>query len=474
MTKMKEVSNSLFRFDGGYVTDDGHTVTTINGADNSRYLEPARELADKIGKDIIIMSSGVKKFSGLIKKHFNLSDVFAHTLIISTSPRDVDGSESAPLPSQMSEASRSMSSMCYGKQVSSLSILNESTKTIDDIRNDESLSESEMEDKIRIAESRPAMSVYSKYDAVFKDTCTNIVWALRDRCIVYMMFPMTIVNRQVLSVCMKELSRRIEGKISLKDLVEIDKNYHEGIALENKQEYVSFAVKSASKLKDEINGLKNEAETSYKRALEQAMEQGKMLKKYQDQLDVFDSSNYAEKEKEKSMLQYQEALDIPEVLSIDIRDSSIHIYTRNIYVQDDRSKKWHDIGTFHISLGMLSNDYNTGKTVKIMNTKHQIHSAGSMQAPHVFNDGHMCHGNLTTGIVECYKNRDLYEMAYLLIRYLSSVNTNDSAGKGISSWPEVSEEVALGQIVIEGETQNEEPSDAEKQFDDMLGDAIPV
>jgi len=182
------------------------------------------------------------------------------------------------------------------------------------------------------------------------------------------------------------------------------------------------------------------------------------------------------KEEEKALKNYNETLALNKVSSINIEDGLVHVYTHNLYAKDERNGSWHDIGTFHIQIGMLSNDYDTSNTVRVYNTKHQINAyQEGMQAPHIFNDGRICHGNLAIGMVASYKNRNLYEMVLQLILFLQLANTDDVAGAFINKWPEVTEEEATN-------TKNdsdikvimEEISEVEKEFDEAVSSAIPI
>lgn len=140
--------------------------------------------------------------------------------------------------------------------------------------------------------------------------------------------------------------------------------------------------------------------------------------------------------------------DLDKVSYIVAEDGILHVYTKNIYVMHPVSGKWHDIGTFIISINTDASSYDTDTTVSVRNTKHLVrgYSNDYMQAPHVFNDGHMCHGNLASGVAKCYAERDFFGIIYQLIIFLSSVNIEDAAGAKIVNWPVVSEAVATGAL----------------------------
>jgi hypothetical protein len=165
---------------------------------------------------------------------------------------------------------------------------------------------------------------------------------------------------------------------------------------------------------------------------------------------------------------------------MNISGESVNVYTKNIYAKDERSKKWHDIGTFHIKIGMHSNTYDIQNTVIIKNTKHQIKafSDHQMQAPHVFPEGYICHGTLSSGMTNAYKKRDLYQLVFQLILFLGQANTDDAAGKYVNCWPEVSEDIVNGKLEEKSvaETKAVEPAavPVDKEYDEVFSQAIQV
>jgi hypothetical protein len=123
---------------------------------------------------------------------------------------------------------------------------------------------------------------------------------------------------------------------------------------------------------------------------------------------------------------------------------------------------------------MYSEEFNVENTVSIINTKRKVEAfAGQkMNAPHVFADGHLCYGNITFGMIEAYKSRNLFDMIMQLIIFLQSANLDDAAGKYLTSWPEVSEDVALNSDKTNIEIVKKQINSVEKKFDDMLNSAL--
>jgi hypothetical protein len=175
------------------------------------------------------------------------------------------------------------------------------------------------------------------------------------------------------------------------------------------------------------------------------MESGKSMNILADQIASFDTEKFMSSKKESYLKEFVETTKIPGVSFISVDRECVHVYTKNLYAIDERTNKYHDIGTFYIKIGMVSSTYDTSNTVNITNTKHKISAYESaMNAPHVFSNGKICHGSLAKGMVEAYARKDLFQLIYQLILFLQTANTDDSAGKYIDRWPEVSEKVALG------------------------------
>ena len=456
-----------FSFNKTHNSPSGENKITFINAD---FIPEFIEFSDSINKNIFVFNR-VKDLKILlsIKKRFKLSDVYEHSLIIINAPID------NPNFSRPSVAGKK--SICFGEEIINLySLINMNyDSTIQNIKDDEFLSQEEKKKRIKKIESQKGLNMYSKYDSIFKDSKTNIVWAIKDRCFLYMLFNIED-NEKAYKKCLKELGRRFYGTIPLSELKKIDEVYYKEIAEKDKDNYINFAIESSKKLINEIKKKYNMEKDLFNSHMEKAMEHGKLSSICKEQINAFNEEDYTVEQKIKALSAYDQTKKIPGVLSIFIDGDVIHVYTKNIYAQDERTKKWHDIGTFHIFINMYNNKYDTDNTVKIMNTKHQIIGIESnMQAPHVFSDGHICHGSLASRMIGAYAKRDLFELVYSIILFLGDANTNDIAGAYISNWPEVTEEFALNALAYKDEEDYiEEKSEVDVAFDNMLAEAIPV
>ena len=139
---------------------------------------------------------------------------------------------------------------------------------------------------------------------------------------------------------------------------------------------------------------------------------------------------------------------LPQIKSIFLNERSLNVNTNEINVLDSRTGDYHNIGTFEIRIKLSVDRYSESSTVNIINTKYQIKafSDGVMQAPHVFRDGHLCHGNIINSVMEYYSQMNIYNLVFSLIMFLESANVDDPAGAQVNKWPVVSKEEIEKQV----------------------------
>jgi hypothetical protein len=429
------------------------------------------EIAKRVGRHLIIGDDRTR-IAELKKQYVSNKPEDQHFLIIATNPGNATN--------ELVVTNDKTKSVAFGKEINDLFIVKgvNVNSEIQKIK-DSNKSSAEKEEAINKLISEERNSPYAKFDKIYKDTATNVVFALQDRNIIYLTFDASN-NSKFSEIALNEIARRFDGTVPYSELVKIDADYQSILEKGNCDEYVKFITESSSSVIRQLKKAYEEAKNAYEDYLTKAMESGKMCSKYMEQIESFNECEQQRKLKEKAFDEYMAVKNIPKVKSIFIKDEQVHVYTDNLYARDDRSKKMHDIGTFHIRIGMHSNSYDTNSTVIIKNTKYQISAfnGGIMQAPHVFSEGYICHGTLATGMANAYKKRDLYQLVFQLVLFLQQANTDDAAGKFVNSWPEVSEDFIKMQ---ELKTTAKEPEKVEfhtqpedKQFDEVFAQAIPV
>ena len=430
------------------------------------------KMTKKINKNIIIVrnSDAIRFIMKNLNEKYSLSKISTHTLFFVVDAHnncDFTGSDNINV-------------LCFGHTLKSLytvsgkGSLNEELATI---RHNEEMNEAKKRQAIKNILKNRKNSPFYKYDAVYKDTVTNVIWGLKDRSIVYFLIPYTDQYHNFYDLVFNEFSRRYNHALPYADMQKIDQNYMDAMHKNNQDDYVNFAISSSQEIIEALKQKRDEHFAKYKEHFEKAMEHSKLYDKFRVQIDYFNETKFREDEKNKALNNYNETMAIDKVSAIIVEDNIVNIYTNNLYAQDERTKRWHDVGTFHISLGMHSNTYSTDKSLRIKNTKYQIKAyQDRMQAPHVYESGTLCHGNLASGLIDAYKRRNLFELVYQIIIFLQSANTSDSAGQHIDKWPEVPEKIALNK-------QHDEQFDyeilsqiteTEKKFDKQLQDIIPI
>ena len=427
------------------------------------------EFATNMKKDVYVLNN--QNYDTIIRKlnsSCSAKELEKHCIII---VNNYNTYQFATVPSSSNK------SLCFGRDVDKLSVVvgKDINKSISDIRNNITITDEERNKRIDELIKSKQNSSYSKFDMIYRDAVTNVVWAVRERNIVYFMPMMNYNNTDLFEIMMKELARRYGGTLAKDELRRIDFEYQRQVAEANRKSYIDFSINNSNSIITELKKSYEDAYKKYTQLWDQLLETGKMMKKYQDQIEMFDEESHKRKETERAQKTYDDTLALEKVSAIYVKGESIHVYTKNIYAQDDRTKRYHDIGTFHITIGMESNKYDIANTIKIKNIKHQIQGLQpAMEAPHVFPQGYMCHGNAEAGLATAYIKRDLYQLVLQVILFLSYANTDDAAGKYVNCWPEVSKEEATRIESDDIVEVKQEIDEAEKKFDEGLDAFLPV
>ncbi len=456
---------TLIRIRSSYdeiITKDGkkRCMISIGASEIFKCTIDWKRFINDIDKNIIISTQYEEDFNFTITnilKSLDLENLYDHIVMICISP------ESAKRI--LSQASINIFGETIPAGYAYIPFIKDANKEIENVRSSP-LSEAEKNKAIQKIISNRSNSPYSQYDMIFKDTYTGGLYALKKNKMIILMIKGEM-HLQIVKKIFIELGRRFYGKISRSELEKIDKEYadeHEEIKMEL---FTMSSIKSATKLTDELKTSYTASVNNYKSCLDKAMEYAKSMYDLKIQLDAFSIDAFIEKEKIRIKEMYRQILDIPHVLSIDVNDKCIIINTKNIYAIDSRTGKFHDIGTFQIKVGLMSPSYDVSNTVRIFNTKHKVNAFDeNMQAPHVFGDGHICHGNLAHQIANAYAKKDLFAVIQLLIIFLQEANVDDPAGKYINKWPEVLED--------EVHKDSKQIDNNKDQFDSMLAQAIPI
>lgn len=130
---------------------------------------------------------------------------------------------------------------------------------------------------------------------------------------------------------------------------------------------------------------------------------------------------------------------VPGVERVEVSDGVIKVFTENIFIRPEGHSKTYDIGRFRMEI------YTSGSNggIRFFNLTRQGSAGGTgynTQHPHVNQSGSPCLGNIKEMVPQLIGEYEYSAVAQLGLQFLKSVNTDDSAGKGIFEfWPEKEE-----------------------------------
>lgn len=300
-------------------------------------------------------------------------------------------------------------------------------------------------------------SPYAEYDSIMKDVSTNILFALRKNNYVYLMAGVRAGNNHqaFYKKITAEIIRRWDNNIPYEQLFEIDMGYQKGVIQDDREKYIKFAMENSHIYIKKIRTALEQGINEIGKLQKELAEKMKMYNQYVEIIECFDEKKHSEEARAKAMEAFDGVMKMPQVKCVFAKENKIHVYTNDLYAVDERDKKIHNIGTFHIQLNMMSPEYNQNESIVIKNTKHTVAGySGVMEAPHIFNGGHMCHGNLLQTVIESYANRDLYAIINALVIFIESANTADMAGQYVSKWP-IAKPEEVKKEAVKDETDDE-------------------
>lgn len=116
------------------------------------------------------------------------------------------------------------------------------------------------------------------------------------------------------------------------------------------------------------------------------------------------------------------------------------ISTNKIYFVDSRTNLRHLAGKFVILISLPTSSQNDIIEVTVRNTLFTIRGmAQYCDHPHIMS-GKPCYGNISTTMSKLRTSRDFIGIVAVMLRFLSSVNTDDTAGMWAHRWPVVDNE----------------------------------
>jgi hypothetical protein len=139
---------------------------------------------------------------------------------------------------------------------------------------------------------------------------------------------------------------------------------------------------------------------------------------------------------EKISDQVSKLLTSNKITNISIQGNNLCVATNTIYCKHDDNI--YLIGKFEISFNLKSR---SSESIRFKNQTQLVEAYESdMHAPHVFGSGKACFGSVEETLLILMRNYEYDSIIYMCIRFLETVNIDDSAGRHIAKWPVVSQE----------------------------------
>ena len=132
----------------------------------------------------------------------------------------------------------------------------------------------------------------------------------------------------------------------------------------------------------------------------------------------------------KLVRDFESLTQMEKIVKVDVYNDSLELYTKPLICVNPDTKKPRAIGAFKIQI-----DTNR-RQIRWFNLTRRVGGyGGGMNAPHVFSDGHACLGNSDETFHSLLKAKEFVAAAMVAVQFVEEVNTSDSAGRHIDSWP---------------------------------------
>lgn len=237
------------------------------------------------------------------------------------------------------------------------------------------------------------------------------------------------IFRRILEETVKYLVKSPE------ELAEIQRRQEEEIAKRTKEKYLEVMTSSRKtqikETQDHIKELVERADT-YRREI---MNLVRLSGEYTARLAVLEAAPGIDTD--KALREFDTLLNHPKVTGVRYVDEVFEVSTVVLNCRHPRTGNLHEIGAFKIMV-----DFNKGRIRWFNQTRRIDGVSPEMQAPHIFNDGHPCLGNMETVLADLLAAYELYAIIMMAISFVEEVNLSDAAGKYLGKWPVV--EIADG------------------------------
>ena len=310
-------------------------------------------------------------------------------------------------------------------------------------------------------------SGYEDFDLIFRDTVSNNVFAVMKGSDIIIT---AMVKESDYNLLIENILFRLESDKTYNEIREHDEEFYKTQIAFSKDDYGKMFVKDVMKSINDKKRKMKTMEEEYNELMDRVMNLASEIRSTSVELSCIDIDKLQSDNEEIAKKDFDNILGLDLVSNVLLSGGTLNVFTKNVYVKHDVNGKWYDIGTFHIKVNMTSDSYDTSGSTRIYNTKYDVNAyEDGMNAPHVFRNGSLCHGNLARGVANSYRDKDVFGVIYQILIFLQSANLDDVAGAKLDRWVEVSEDVALNRTddssVLYGVPEATE-------FDSMFEDAL--
>jgi hypothetical protein len=285
-------------------------------------------------------------------------------------------------------------------------------------------------------------SYYGNFDRVVVDYSSSAVVAVIKKNIICLQLPknlfVSIVPDPIGAIVDRCLERScLHGRTAnFASWVEQDRDSMENAGRGNASEFSSLYLKKQTRMVEELEKEAAEDKARCDVLWDEFMTLSNKLQPKLMAIKSLKSGSDTDSIVKKSEELFHEILSINAVKYASLEEGYLVVYTNNIFCENPTTKLMHDIGTFLIKIKIETNQFKSEDSVRIFNTKQTVNAfEANMHAPHVFASGTPCHGNAAAALKKAYMDQNFFDMVYIIISFLESVNISDPAGKNIDCWP---------------------------------------
>jgi len=135
----------------------------------------------------------------------------------------------------------------------------------------------------------------------------------------------------------------------------------------------------------------------------------------------------------------------------------LNIATKFLTYRSVKTGLLHGLGCFLVKVNLLNEEHSI--VIKNLSWTRKGYWGDNCQAPHVNVEGHACYGNVQESLIEAQMRFDVVGMGYTLLSFLSSINEDDGAGRGVYRYP-----IILGDKILMNYMSDDNDSCALKWF----------